>query len=277
MRAGRSGAEDQAGPAGRGVHVARAVRHRLEGTHHRGPDGNHPASDAVGLVDQPGGGVGDREPLGLRGLVGLLAGDAGVEHERCDHHAAADQAHQDAFGQRSAGARHLGAAGPVCVHVLQVVQRHGGVQVAVADRAAVLAQVVDGVAPGRGNRAPQPVLPGWVRLGHPEAEAAGQAQDLALGDVGGSGPVGTAYLDHPGAVVELGGDVHGLAGAFPVQVDGGGKGGGGVHHQQVAGTQLGGQVPDPAVGQQPGPRHQHLHRVSGEAAGLGRRGRFGDG
>ena len=121
------------------------------------------------------------------------------------------------------------------------------------------------------------MLPGRVRAGHPQAEPTGQAQDLALGDPGGSGPVGTAYLDHPGPVVELGGDVHGLAGAFPVQVDGGGKRGGGVHHQQVAGPQLGGEVPDPAVGEQPGPRHEHLHRVAGEAAGLGRGGGLGAG
>ena len=74
-------------------------------------------------VDQPGRRLRDREPLRLRRLVRLLAGHAGVQHQRRHHDARGHQVDQHLARQRPPGARHLRAARDRGVHVLQVLDR----------------------------------------------------------------------------------------------------------------------------------------------------------
>ena len=121
----------------------------LERPDHRGAHRDHPAARRPGELDQPSRRARDRQPLRLRRLVGLLARHAGVQHQRRHHDAGGHQVDQHLARQRPPGAGHLRAAGDRCVHVLQVLDRPLAVQVGVADRRAVPAQVRHPVGNGR--------------------------------------------------------------------------------------------------------------------------------
>ena len=241
--------EDQRRPAGGRVHPAAGSR-RLERADHGGAHCDDPATGRQGAVDQPGGHRGDREPLRLRRLVRLLAGHAGVQHDRHHRHAAGHQPDQRALGQRTPGARHLGAAGPVGVHVLQGVQRPGrrrrtGSGSAGRARSGSRRRSTAGSGTARQSRR----LPGRVRRSPPAAGRRPASRSTSPGSPArparrrrraaarpprtpSSSWVETCSV--PGA-------------AAPLELHRRGQGRAGVDHQQVAGVEQVGQRVGPQV------------------------------
>ncbi len=185
-------------------------------------------------------------------------------------------------GEWARGRGHLGAARVDAEHGLVVGQRVAAVEVAVGDRPPGPAERRREVAAH--GRAPEPVADArgrgvlaWIGLDQGQRRAVERDVLARLGVEDRSPRVGRrTQLDHPGAVVEAGRDVH--HDRATRRADGvglGGDGRAGVDHDQVAGLQLVGQVAEDAMTDVVrGPGDEQPYAVAGDAAVLRRcRGR----
>ena len=96
------------------------------------PTADDPATGRACPVHQPRGRLRHDVLLGLGRLVRLLAGDAGVQHDRRDHDAARHQGDEHPLGQRASRAGHLRAARDRGVDVLACLERPLALDVGVA-------------------------------------------------------------------------------------------------------------------------------------------------
>ena len=133
--------DDERGPPLPRLDAAVGARDGLQRAHDGRPDGDDAPAPAARGLDEARGRGRHAEALGVRALAALGRGDAGVQDDRRDRHAARRQRGEDGRRHRAPGAGHLGAAGLGRVGRLVGRQRVGVGHVAVADRRPVAGQV----------------------------------------------------------------------------------------------------------------------------------------
>ncbi len=270
----RRGLDGELGEAATCLHLARPRGRRLQGSHRGRPDGDHAAAGRAGGGHLDCRLVGHRPGLGVRRLAVLQGGEAGVEQDLCEGHAAQAQVAQDARRERSRGARHLCAPRLAGEDGLEGIERHVPGRVAVAHRPSVAAKdLVHGCLEVEVGQPEAGARDGAVERErrHEPCRAGRQRDGVAGGRVVPARPGRMAQLDDPRAAGQPRGQVE--VERAMARVEAGQRGrhrGRGVDHEQVARGERAGQVAEPAVRQLATLGHEQPHVVARAALRLGR-------
>ena len=170
--------DDELGPPRSGMHGPVVGGNRLQRPHHRRANGHHAPAGGMRRVDQSGRRRRHPVALGVRRLVGLQRGHAGVQHDRGDDDAVGDEIGDDLCRHDAPGRRHLRRTRLDGEGVGVGVQRPRVGHVPVPDRASEAVEVLEQRCRQRQRGDPQ--ADGSRHASEdPHAPAAGQGERLA--------------------------------------------------------------------------------------------------